>query len=242
MTPQERVKELGFDSIADYQNFHGLVPDGGLDNPTLRSLEIPRFCGRPDFEALGEGLPRWGKKVLTYAIQGQLPGIQLEDVKLAFQMAFDRWSAVCDIKASHIKKASEAIDIAIATGKIDGASSVLAWSELPGNGTLAQLQQKYDHQEAWVIADRVPNYRIDLIRVACHEIGHAIGIPHIGPGNLLAPTYSSTINSPQSQDIAEGIKRYGPAHIAPTDPTVPAGENVWVKILLPTSHVKIESA
>ena len=233
---EDRWRELGFDSLEEYQQFHGLVPDGRLDGPTVRSLEIPRFCGLPDHMELGEGLPRWGKKALSYGFTGTLPGIGMDDMKRAFQIAWDRWAAVCDIKASYVKSPTDVADVVMATGRIDGASSTLAWSELPGNGTTRQLQQKYDDQEAWVIADSVPNYRIDLIRVACHEIGHVIGIPHIGPGNLLAPTYSTSINKPQSGDMAEALKRYGPPVTTPTTPTDPTG-NEYLLIKIPKSWV-----
>jgi hypothetical protein len=235
MTPLEKARELGFPDLESYQSFFGLMPSGEADGPTVRSLEIPRVCGLPDNMELGEGLPRWGKKILSYALGGELPGITLEDTKRAFQTAWDRWSAVCDIKASYIKSAGQAADVVIATGTIDGASSTLAWSELPGNGTIRQLKQKYDSAEPWVIADNAANYRIDLVRVACHEIGHVIGLAHLGPGNLLAPTYSSSINKPQDGDIFEAQKRYGPPVVQPP----PSGPDAsqWIMIRLPKEYL-----
>lgn len=233
---REKIKELGFDSVQDYQNFHLIEPDGQINVVTTRSLEIPRFCGLPDYIPMGEGLSRWGKKILNYAFTGTLPGIELEAMKRAFQIAFDRWTAVADIRASYIKTANEAADILIQTGRIDGASSTLAWSELPGNATNRQLKQRYDSEEPWVVADRVPAYRIDLIRVACHEIGHALGIAHLSPGNLMAPTYSSVINSPQPGDQTEMIRRYGaptpvtPPPADPGTPNPPSPENLWITV------------
>ena len=64
------------------------------------------------------------------------------------------------------------------------------------------------------------------------ELGHAIGISHIGPGNLMAPTYSSTINKPQSGDIQEAIARYGPPRVQPSEPD-PTDDETMVLISIP---------
>lgn len=231
--------DLGFATLADYQRFHGIADSGELDSITQRSLTAPRFCGLPDNMALGGQILRWGKKVLRYGFTGKLPGIELEDMRRAFQIAFDRWSAVCDLKASHIGDSGEAADIVIGTGRIDGVSGTLAWSELPAGSQDRQLKQLYDHGEPWVIADKVPAYRIDLIRVACHELGHAIGIEHIGPGNLLAPVYSNSINKPQPGDITEAIRRYGPPRVQPPPATPGGDDEEFIMVKLPRAWVSV---
>lgn len=236
MSLATKLLELGFKTLSEYQAFHKLMPTGDLDPVTERSIELPRFCALPDKMELGGQILRWGKKSLRYGFSGKLPGIEIEDMRRAFQIAFDRWSAVCDIQASHIGDSGAAADIIIGTGAIDGPSKTLAWSELP-NGSDQPLNQKYDNGEPWVIADSVPAYRIDLIRVACHELGHAIGISHIGPGNLMAPTYSTTINKPQPGDIQEAIARYGPPRVTPTTPNPDDEERVMISV--PRSWVKL---
>lgn len=228
------IQDLGFDSVDAYQRFHGLVPDGLVGPITQRSLDAPRFCAYPDRMDLGNSICRWGKRSLVYGFRGDLPGISRDDMRRAFQIAFDRWSAVCDIRASHIGDSSQAADIVIDTGRIDGPSGTLAYSELPCGSQDRQLKQKYDTSEPWVIADNVPSYRIDLGRVATHEVGHVIGVPHIGSGNLMAPTYSTRIHSPQAGDIQEAQARYGPPRVQPppVDPGDgdPDAEFIWVKI------------
>lgn len=228
-----RITDLGFDSVEAYQRFHGLVPDGVVGPVTRRSLDAIRFCKLPDRMELGGSVCRWGKRLLRYGFSGTLPGIEVEDMRRAFQIAWDRWTAVCDIRAEHIGTSGDPADVVIGTGPIDGGSGTLAYSELPCGSRDRQLQQKYDTGEAWVIADNVPAYRIDLTRVACHEIGHVIGIPHIGTGNLMAPTYSTRIHAPQPGDIAEAQARYGPPRVAPP-PVDPGdgddGESIWIKI------------
>lgn len=227
----KRLADLGFPDLISYQTFHNLQPTGELDLVTKRSLEIPRFCGRPEFEELGEGLPRWGKKILTYGFANLLPNITKEDTIRAFQLAWDRWATVCDLRASHVKSAGDAIDLLISFGRIDGPSSTLAYSQLPGNGTVHQLLQKYDSAESWVIANNAATIYISLPAVAGHEIGHAIGINHLSPGNLMAATHNPAIYEPQPGDITEGIRRYGPPVIVPpTSPPPADGDFQLVKI------------
>lgn len=91
---------------------------------------------------------------------------------------------------------------------------VLAQSEL-ANGRDGRKTQQYDSTERWVVSDRPANAQIDLARVACHELGHFIGIPHIAAGNLLQPTYDVRIRGPQGGDIAEARARYGPPAVKP---------------------------
>jgi hypothetical protein len=88
----------------------------------------------------------------------------------------------------------------------------------------SRLRMRIDTAEAWVISDNPPNNRVDLLRVLIHELGHGLGIPHIGTGNLMAPIYSSRISRPQSGDISEGVSRYGLANPNPPQPPLPPGE------------------
>lgn len=239
MNYEQRIRELGFESIADYQLFHGLPVTGVVDEATIASLSIPRFCAVKDKLEVGEGTPHWGKHDLTYSVVSGLPGIPVDSMKRAAQIAFDRWAAVCDIRASHIKTAGEAADILMQVGPIDGPSGVLAWSELPGNGTTRQLKQMYGKAEKWVIADTVPVGRIDLVRVMCHELGHALGSAHLPAGNLLAPTYSTTINKPQAGDTLIMVQRYGqPKPVVPQPPAGGDDENIWIWFRVPKSQIR----
>jgi hypothetical protein len=104
---------------------------------------------------------------------------------------------------------------------MDGQNGVLAESQL-ANGQSGQKWQRYDSGERWVNAERPNNFEIDLARVACHEIGHFIGIPHISQGNLLQPTYDVRIRKPQAGDIREAQARYGKP--SPTAPPPPGGD------------------
>lgn len=165
---------------------------------------------------------------------GILPGWSEGNQRAAFVEAWQAWEEVCGLQAIWFDSSSKALGyhadgklegiVAINTVRLDGASGVLADSYLPC-GTV-RIRQRYDTSEAWINAERPPSNRIDLVRVAAHEIGHAIGLPHIANGNLLQPMYSTAIRKPQSGDIAEAVRRYGPRRAPappPVNPVPPAG-------------------
>jgi hypothetical protein len=222
------------DTLRHYQRFFGLDPTGELDGPTVRSIMTPRMCGCPDVQPVGMEIAKWPTKDLTWYVQpGDFPGLTRLAALAAFDWAWNQWAGVCDIRPRNVTTAAEAL-ILIECKQIDGVNGTLAWSYLADN-TNSVKQQRYD-RENWVsqIGASVPNNRIDLCRVACHEIGHVLGLSHLSSGNLLQPTYDTRIWTPQVGDIAEAQARYGkpkstpPAEPPPTTP-VPAGWTVTIK-------------
>lgn len=183
-----------------------------------------KVCSVPD--SLGGDNCLWPFLDVTVYAEGMLGGIDLRE---AVEQAINGWNDVCNLRLS-LTTNSKTSHITITKGSIDGPQGTLAFSELPCGFTKSQwrrLQQQYDTGEMWTIAENPPGGRIDAVRVICHEIGHAIGISHIAPGNLMAPTYSAAIRWPQRQDILEAVGRYGKPAAAPspaptpTNPTTP---------------------
>jgi hypothetical protein len=159
---------------------------------------------------------KWPTKEITWWIRNPegFPGVTSGAVINAFAMAWQWWADVCDIHPRMVQTERDAL-VRIECAPIDGPMKTLAWSEL-ANQSLTPKRQRYDSGEAWVVSETPTNRQIDLARVACHEIGHVLGIPHISAGNLLAPTYSSRVRVPQAGDIAEAVRRYGPPQQRPT--------------------------
>lgn len=218
-------------------------------------LDNLRLCAVPD--ALGaETVCRWPNPRVTWCLTELLPGISYEDMRDAYALAWSRWAEACGLVPVYSTQARTA-NVLVGVGRIDGPMGVLAWSELPCGGP-TQLTQRYDDGEPWVISDSPPANRIDLLRVACHEIGHVIGLPHIESGNLLQPTYSRAIRAPQSGDIREAVRRYGPAPtLEPKPKPTPApapepkptpfppsgGKNMkWVDYVLAGLNVALQGA
>lgn len=180
---------------------------------------------------------KWPFSKLTWSVTDPLPGLSDDDWQEAFRLALSYISAVCQLDFEYTPNARTANILATA-GRIDGPSGTLAWSELPGNGTTRQLTQKYDTGELrWVVSESPRSGELDIVRVVCHEVHHALGVSHISAGNLLAPTYSNSIRKPQAGDIAELVRRYGrrqtPAPVPPIpQPSNPGGILVNLKGIL----------
>jgi hypothetical protein len=152
----------------------------------------------------------------------------VEEALSAFSEAFHSWSDVCGLEFFHATPTT--CDILITFGRIDGSMGVLAWSELPP-GDDRMLTQKYDTGDGFVVAVTPSRGKIDLVAVAAHEIGHALGLDHTGrgTGDLLEPVYLAGKRTPQAGDIRRIQMLYGPPHTKTTTPApapdpVPGGQ------------------
>lgn len=193
-------------AIREYQRFHGLVPDGHVDAATA-SVMARRRCGLPDFNfSAGDKVCKWPHKNITYFPDIKLPGISDSQAAQAYEIAFSQWAAVCDIAPERAASAKLANILARSgTGKnvgLDNRGGTLAWSELPCDVTAnIQLDQMFDESEDW-------SFNM-AVAVICHELGHALGLPHLANGNLMAPYYDPNVTEPQVGDIREIVEIYG---------------------------------
>jgi hypothetical protein len=192
-------------ALKHYQEFHGLKPDGVV-GPRTASVFQRQRCGLPDFNINDGTVCKWPHKNITYYTSINLPGLTESQVDQAFDTAFAQWAAVCNIEPMRVEAATKAnIYSRSGVGKkhhLDDRGGTLAWSELPcGVESNMQLDQMYDEAEAW-------SYNM-AIAVMCHEIGHALGLPHLANGNLMAPYYDPNVTAPQKGDIKEIVALYG---------------------------------
>lgn len=154
--------------------------------------------------------------------RGQIP---LDQLLGAFRLAWQWWAELIDITPEYVAHATDAL-IRKHFALIDGPSNVLAWSELADN-TNRPKTQRYDSGDNWVIEEH-PTAGIDLARVACHEIGHVLGLSHdsANANALLRPMYSLSIRRPTDRDVQRLLalgysRRTTPPSVPPTVPPTP---------------------
>ena len=193
-------------AVREFQKFNGLEPTGVVGMRTAHTLGRYR-CGLPDFNLTSGDSPcKWPHANITYYSELKLPGMTDEQVQLAYDTAFAQWAAVCNIDPVRVAAVGQA-NIYARSGKgravnLDDRGGTLAWSELPcGVTEKMQLDQMFDEAEDW---------SFDMaVAVICHELGHALGLAHLGRGNLMAPYYNPSVRTPQQGDIEEMVALYG---------------------------------
>jgi hypothetical protein len=224
--------------LEKYQEYHGLTSNVSA---IARHLEEPRFCALPEVaEARGQ-VCKWPHKDVTWTVIAGLRRVADADLVAAYAEAWARWARVCGVRPVY-RSNDRTVNVLMGARNIDGSMGVLAESQLPcGVGSNGQLQQWYDTGEAWVISDTPGQREIDLIRVACHEIGHVIGLDHIPPSlgvALLNPTYSRNIKGPTGLDVQEARSRYGDPDIA-QPPTPNPDSEFTIKVRGSVTSVEI---
>nr|XP_015831610.2 matrix metallopeptidase-21 [Nothobranchius furzeri] len=139
------------------------------------------------------GFIAFSKSVLKWRLigEGYSSQLSIEEQRYIFRLAFRMWSEVSPLEfIEDIRSPLEDVDIRLGfgTGRHLGCNQ-----RFDGNG------QEFAH--AWFLGDihfdddehfTAPNSHsgISLLKVAVHEIGHVLGLPHIyRPGSIMQPSY-----------------------------------------------------
>ncbi|KAM7370649.1 hypothetical protein PAMP_010178 [Pampus punctatissimus] len=139
------------------------------------------------------GYMAFSKKVLKWRLigEGYSSQLSIEDQRYIFRLAFRMWSEVSPLEfVEDTRSPLEDIDIRLGfgTGRHLGCNQ-----KFDGTG------QEFAH--AWFLGDihfdddehfTAPNAGsgISLLKVAVHEIGHVLGLPHMyRPGSIMQPSY-----------------------------------------------------
>lgn len=233
------------DAVRKWQSFYHLKKDGYIGPKSLRAMMQPR-CGCPDMlqadrpdhiqfmkaRKVARNLAKWNKRKLRYFIRNRVGGIAASDFDTVIDAAFQAWEDHCGLQVERINDINQA-DIVVDIGRgrgmnFDGPGGTLAWAYLP-TGFDRQLLMRFDLDETWILDQRMRG--ILLFNVACHEIGHLLGLEHSrAEGALMAPYYNPAIAVPQLVDDIPRIQaRYGQPtgnpSVPPSVPSLPPGGN-----------------
>ncbi|XP_035259612.1 matrix metallopeptidase-21 [Anguilla anguilla] len=149
--------------------------------------------GRRKREAEGLGHMAFSKKVLKWRLigEGYSSQLSIDDQRYIFRLAFRMWSEVSPLEFEEDSHSPlEEIDIRLGFGtgrhlgctqRFDGAGREFAHAWFLGD-------IHFDDDEHFTAPNAGSG--ISLLKVAVHEIGHVLGLPHIHrTGSIMQPNY-----------------------------------------------------
>ncbi|XP_045188792.2 interstitial collagenase-like isoform X2 [Mercenaria mercenaria] len=214
------------EAIRLFQEFYGIKETGKLNKKTVKIMKEPR-CGIPDvrvddpFSTIRQFhfykyYPRWRRSVLTWRATKYTKKISPLGLWKTLKKAFETWSAVSGLRFLYSRQKPD-IQIDFERGN-HGDGSKVAFDEKGGVAAHAFGPGTYtisgnihlDDDEPWTQSVN-PKDGINLLAVAIHEIGHALGLQHSrDPRSVMYPAFVSTNLDLSVEDIEHAQILYGP--------------------------------
>ncbi len=160
--------------------------------------------------------PGKGSADLTYFVANAPSGLSKADVTSAIKTALNAWSQIASVRFTESKIPGLAKQLDISFGRIDGSGGTLAQAYFPADLNSSRIagDVQFDSSENWEIGNAKGSSAFDLVRVAVHEIGHALGLDHSSHSSaILAPTVSpnETFTVLDRDDVDAILSIYAPA-------------------------------
>jgi hypothetical protein len=176
-------------------------------------------------QAIQAQAARWPTDRITYSVdytsaRGLNPPLSDEAIRAALRQATGWWADNLQLEFVEVPAGAQAL-IPIRFERIDGPANVLAEAYL-ANGTLDPKPLRFDSAERWTPGAPAANL-VSLPTVACHELGHSLGLSHDSPSApaVMRPSYTAAIPREQERDVSRmvalGYKRREKVPPAATD-------------------------
>jgi hypothetical protein len=157
-------------ALQAFQRRHQLSETGSLDEATVAEVSKPR-CAYPEVvrRPPWEDNP-WGKTIISFGFVNFWPGLKVMQIREGFNDALWVWADPARLKFK------QALDINtyvpdIHVSFIDRPDKYYAGTIPPPYGDM-YVSNYY----SWSVDAQVPEDKEDLIAVAMHEFGHALGL------------------------------------------------------------------
>lgn len=175
----------------------------------MQALEFRRVLAA----SFGWDGPGQGSAELTYYIANSPDSLTQSETNAAIETALDAWAEVADITFTQVDtpRLRDSIDISFVG--IDGVAGTLAQAYFPDDVNPARIAGdiQFDISESWEVGNALGSRAFDLVWVAAHEIGHSLGLDHLGTANsVLAPFVSpqQEFVGLSSSDVAAALEIY----------------------------------
>ena len=200
-------------ALSRFQKFNGLKVTGKMDKATLELMSRPR-CGFPDTARFVAEGRKWNKTALTFSYSNFTPELTQAQARTALSQAFSLWAIVTPLTFAEVSSSADIVIRFVAGNHgdgspFDGVSGVLAHAFYPPpNGGALAGDLHFDEAETWTI--NTPPTGIDLVTVAAHEIGHALGLAHSNvTGALMYAFYGGAHRKLENDDVSGIQSIYG---------------------------------